>query len=134
MHTASVKLLKSYTRAALYSAAIFLSSSFYCNAEVYKWTDKNGNTHYSDIKPNDINSEKLRIKTKTATQTRTPPQTSANELDQRNEKALKEKSEQLKASTEKRELDARCEAIRSNLKTLEVNSRIQVQENGETRL
>ena len=124
---------KSFIKTSLCSSLILLNTSLFCHADVYKWTDEKGNTHYSDMKPNNTNSEKLSIQTKHNATPRNSPQASATELSKRTEQALKEKSEQLKASTEKREMDAKCEIIRNNLKTMETNSRIKVNENGETR-
>ena len=133
MHHTTKKQLKSSTISSICFTAILLGASFYSQAEVYKWSDKHGNTHYSDIKPNDTQSKKIKIKTHQPTTPTTSPQTAAKELSNRQAEALKEKSEKLKTATEKRELNAKCEAIRSNLKTLQENSRIKVNDNGETR-
>lgn len=133
MNHFATNAFKSFIKVSLCSSLILLNTSLICHADVYKWTDEKGNTHYSDMKPNNTSSEKLSIQTKPNTTPRTPPQASAAELSQRKAQALKEKSEQLKASTEKREMDAKCETIRNNLKTMEANSRIKVNEDGETR-
>ena len=118
---------------ALFIPAILLCLAFSSHAEIYKWTDKDGNTHYSDIKPNQANSETLKIKTNTNSKETKSPLQANQELTERNQTALEKKAQQLKDETQKRELDAQCEAIRSNLKTMEENSRIKITENNETR-
>jgi len=111
-------------------------SPFLCNAEVYKWVDKNGNIHYSDIKPNETSSEKLNIKSSTTNNTskdRASPQSSAQTLDEKKSKELEAQAERLKTDTQKRELSSQCENIKTNLKTLQENSRIKINENGQIR-
>lgn len=114
-------------------ATVLLCLSTQISAEIYKWTDENGNTHYSDIKPNQANSETLKIKTGTSSKETRSPQEASKELTERNQAALESKAEKLQKETQKRELEAHCEAIRSNLKTMEENSRIKITENNETR-
>lgn len=49
---------------------LILTLMMYTNtsySEIYKWVDENGNTHFSDSKPEDQTSEKLNIKVKTYT-------------------------------------------------------------------
>jgi hypothetical protein len=104
-----------------------------CNAEVYKWTDENGTIHYSDMKPNEAPSEKLNIKTNNPSQERASPQKSAQALDQQKSKDLEAQAERLKSETQRREQNSQCENARDNLKTLEENSRIKINENGEIR-
>lgn len=113
--------------------AILLCLTFPSHAEIYKWTDENGNTHYSDIKPNHANSETLKIKTSKSRPETKSPQQANQELTERNQAELEAKAQQLKDDTQKRELDAQCEAIRNNIKTMEENSRIKITENNETR-
>lgn len=102
-------------------------------AEVYKWTDKDGNTHYSDIKPNETPSEKLDIKVNQPSQDRASPQESALRLDTEKAKELELQAEKLQSETKKRELNAQCQNMRDNLKTLQEKSRIKVNENGNIR-
>jgi hypothetical protein len=115
---------------------ITISLSFHstaAKAEVYKWTDKNGNTHYSDIKPNETRSEKLDIKVNQPSQDRASPQESALKLDTEKAKELELQAEKLQSETKKRELNAQCQNMRDNLKTLQENSRIKINENGKIR-
>ncbi len=112
---------------------VALISPVLCNAEIYKWVDKNGNTHYSDIKPNETSSEKLKIKSSNSSKEQTRPQSAALALDERKSKELEAQAEKLKSETQKRELNAQCENIRNNLKTLNENSRIKINEDGKVR-
>ena len=115
---------------AFFILACTATSSY---AEVYKWTDKHGNTHYSDIKPNKVTSEKLNIKTNNLNQTRKSPQSSAQDLDQAKAKELQEKAEKLQSQTQKDAIKTYCQAVRDNLKTLQENSRVKINENGASR-
>tara|TARA_B100001063_G_C16628272_1_gene484401 strand:+ start:331 stop:801 length:471 start_codon:yes stop_codon:yes gene_type:complete len=133
MHHFAIRALRPFIKTSFCSSIILLSISLFTHADVYKWTDEKGNIHYSDMKPNNANSEKLNIQTKPSASQQSSPQASAAELSQRKEQKLKEKSEQLKTSTKQREMDAKCETIKNNLKTMEANSRVKVNENGEIR-
>ena len=112
---------------------ILLCLAFSSHAEIYKWTDENGNTHYSDIKPNQTSSETLNIKTSKSQKETKSPQQASQELTERNQTELEAKAQQLKEATQKREREAQCETIRSNLKTIQENSRIKITENNEIR-
>lgn len=113
--------------------SILLTSSSIIHAEIYKWTDDNGNTHYSDIKPNNADSQKLKIKTSNSTSSKKPAQETAKDIDKQKQLELKAKADILDESTRKRELEAQCEAMRNNLKTLEEKSRIKVNEDDQVR-
>lgn len=115
------------------TTAILISITNSGHAEIYKWTDAQGNVHYSDIKPNQSNSEKLSIKTnKTFKETRSP-QDASSELDQINQTALEAQAEKLKTESQKRDRENHCNSLRNNLKVLEENSRIKINENDEIR-
>jgi hypothetical protein len=113
--------------------ALLLGASLPTQAEIYKWVDDNGNTHYSDIKPNQKNSERLKIKTGSYQKETRDPVAASQELTDQQQSQLEAKAEKLQKETEKRQLDAQCEAIKANLKTIEENSRIKITENNETR-
>lgn len=113
------------------SASLLLSLP--CNAEIYKWTDDNGNTYYSDIKPNEAPSKKLNIKSNNQSKERASPQSTAEALDERKSKELEARAKTLKLETEQRELNSLCNKSKNDLKTLQENSRIKTNENGEIR-
>lgn len=120
-------------KAALITFLTLLLTTSLSYADVYKWTDSSGNIHYSDIKPNKASSEKLNIKTTKPSQERTPPQDSAQQLDQSKAKELQSQAERLQAETNKREHSAHCQNLRDNLKTLQDNSRIKINDEGTIR-
>ena len=128
--THAYKLILKFRFVALLASILF---PLLCNAEVYKWTDKNGTIHYSDIKPNETSSEKLNIKTNNPSLERASPQSSAQALDQQKSKELEAQAERLKSETQKKEQNSQCQNTRDNLKTLKENSRIKINENGEIR-
>lgn len=115
------------------STTLLLCYGIQSSADIYKWVDENGNTHYSDIKPNQTNSETLKIKTSKSIKPPQNPQEASQQLEERSQTELESKAQKLKEDTQKRELQAQCEAIRNNLRTIEENSRIKITENNETR-
>jgi len=98
---------------------------------VYKWIDENGNTHYSDIKPNNTQSKTIKIRTNSLSSPRQPPEEQAKTLAESKERELELKAKKLQTEKQQQELDSKCEAIRSNLKTVIENSRIKIEDNGE---
>lgn len=112
-------------------------------AEIYRWTDEAGNTHYSENPPQGVDAQPMNI------QTRSPkPANSDNsqaksgsgadnqggasgEAGDGNEKAEEGKQPDSKAVAEARREN--CEAAREALEMLENNARVQVEEDGERR-
>jgi len=103
------------------------------SAEVYKWIDDNGEVHYSDRKPNNTSAESLRIRTQKNLQLRKNPIEQAASLDEKQNKALEAKAQKLQRESKKRELNAQCQAIKNNLKTLMEKSRVRIEEEGKLR-
>lgn len=131
----------------LMSAAALCSAPSAMAGSVYKWTDENGVTHYSDKKPSK-DAEKMKVGT-----TASKP---ANQESQSGEgdgayTVKPELQSQIDALEKKQQIDevqskidaetteamnkkqARCEALRGNMKTIQENARIQVEEEGERR-
>lgn len=100
---------------------------------VYKWVDEEGRIHYSDIKPNKNNVEEFKVRGNKNTSKGASVFEKTADLDARKQEELENKAEALQANTERRQQDARCQAIRDNLKKMNENSRIKIMENGETR-
>jgi len=100
---------------------------------VYKWVDEEGRIHYSDIKPNKNNVEEFKVRGNKNTSKGESVFEKTADLDARKQEELENKAEALQANTERRQQDARCQAIRDNLKKMNENSRIKIMENGETR-
>mgnify|MGYP003673348460 CR=1 FL=1 len=133
MTSFSPQTQKTKTKSLFLALLILSCTTTPSYAEVYKWTDKNGNTHYSDIKPNAVTSEKLNIKSANSSQPRTSPQNAAKQLDQTKAKELQAKAEKLQSQAQKQETTTQCQSVRDNLKTLQENSRIKINENGTLR-
>lgn len=100
---------------------------------VYKWVDEEGRIHYSDIKPNKNNVEEFKVRGNKNTSKGASVFEKTADLGARKQEELENKAEALQANTERRQQDARCQAIRDNLKKMNENSRIKIMENGETR-
>ena len=97
---------------------LFISVS---HAEIYKWTDENGQIHYGE-RPNNPNTEKIEIKS-------TAPKPDAGIDSDRKEKQRKlleafeaeraeKKQEKEKAEKEKRELKRNCAYLKDHYKNL----------------
>lgn len=104
-------------------------------AQVYKWTDGNGVTHFGDRQPTGTKAEQIRVKSGTPQLTRQPAtaQEQLDELDKR------QQDEAGRAAAENEEVeghaqrDANCQAARQNLGIISKNGRIRMTENGEQR-
>ncbi len=100
-------------------------------AQVYKWVDADGNVHYSDKKPkgqDDYKSIKINTgKGSSAPSTKPEDDTKASEA------ALQQKAEALQSKTPKEEYAKQCTSIEENMRKLEENSRVRVNDNGEMR-
>ncbi len=125
--------------AYLTSAALFILLIGTANpghAEIYRWVDDNGAVHYSDKKPNNRQSETVHAQTgksSSTTATGESPQQRAQALDAQQQKATEIAQREAAMAEEKAKVDAQCETIRENLKKIEENNRIKVEEKGSTR-
>jgi len=113
--------------------ALALSPAQALADKVFKWTDDAGNIHYSDIQPNNVDAENLKISGGKPSSSRGSVQEKAQNLSEKKNAELEQKAADLQAGTEKRENDAQCVAIRENLKKIRDSSRVKVSENGELR-
>ncbi|WP_152208326.1 DUF4124 domain-containing protein [Marinobacter changyiensis] len=104
-------------------------------ASVYKWIDDNGIPHFGDRQPAGIKSEPVNIKTGS---TNSGGQTlSAQEQvraidDSRGERAERANLSAVEEARQKQR-KANCETAQSNLKVINSNARIRVEDNGEQR-
>lgn len=111
-------------------AIIFSSFSF--SAEVYKWVDEHGNTHYADKKPNNTESKSIHIRNTTSTPNqRTSSQ--SNAINEQQARAAQAKNEVAQEAARQKDLEKKCALIRNNLKAIAESSRLRVEENGELR-
>ncbi|MEX0605207.1 MAG: DUF4124 domain-containing protein [Marinobacter sp.] len=104
-------------------------------ASVYKWTDENGITHFGDRQPTGRKSESVNVRT--GSPRSSEQQRSAQEQVQAIDDAREVQSERtnLSAAEEARQKQrtANCETAQSNLKVIDSNARIRVEDNGEQR-
>ena len=117
------------------ASAILITSSLSTvghAGKVYKWTDESGIIHYGDKHPDGTQTETLRVESRTSS-ARTSPQDQLKALKEQQEKESMAENELKKESQAKEQTQARCEQARSNLVTIENNSRIRIEENGELR-
>lgn len=106
------------------------------SASVYKWTDENGITHFGDRQPVGAKSETVNVRSGTLSGTATnrpSPQKQLDELqEQRQEEVDQEKETAVEAARRKQRV-ANCESAQANLKVIDSNARIRIEENGEMR-
>lgn len=115
---------------------IIFSLSSISMAKVYKWTDENGQLHYSDKPPKDITSEEVQ---NLPTKKHSPSEQSQTDLDHYREQ-MKTDTTQTEAAKEKeaqrkhtQELDAQeCEKAKARHEKLITFNRIRMEDkNGE---
>lgn len=104
------------------------------HAEVYKWTDADGNIHFGD-KPTNINAEKLDVKTKPADK---PDDYFERKLKQKKlldvlvSEAEDKKAEKQKKEAEKKELKRKCAELQKDINYLSEGGRFYTEdEQGE---
>jgi len=96
-------------------------------AKFFKWTDENGNTHYSDKAPDGVESpETVHVSSKKrsgdaaeAARSNVQSQNNNREQEDNSPEALAEKEKQEKALAEY------CQSLQSNIKALQIGGRIQ---------
>ncbi|MDN6320143.1 MAG: DUF4124 domain-containing protein [Marinobacter sp.] len=105
------------------------------SASVYKWTDENGITHFGDRQPVGANSETVNVRSGTSTRGSDRPsaQQRLGELQERQQADAKKEQETTVETARRKQREANCETARSNLKIIQDNARIQIEENGELR-
>jgi len=106
------------------------------SASVYKWTDANGITHFGDRQPVGANSETVNVRSGTSTgsgNNRPTAQQRLGELQEQQQEDAEKKQETAAQTARRKQRKANCETARSNLKVIESNARIRIEENGEMR-
>lgn len=111
----------------------FIFSSSLSASKVYKWTDEDGTIHYSDIKPSNVSSENIKVRTNKSSGTRASAQKQVSTLNETKSQQLSAQAQKLQEETQKRENDARCQKLRDNLVKFKENSRIKINDNGTPR-
>lgn len=106
------------------------------SASVYKWTDKEGVTHFGDRQPVGESSETVNVRSGTSSGTdnsRPSPQKRLGELQERQQAEIEKKQETAVETARRKQREANCENARSNLKVIDSNARIRIEEEGEMR-
>ncbi|KZY88706.1 hypothetical protein A3742_25975, partial [Oleiphilus sp. HI0071] len=106
------------------------------SAEIYKWTDKDGRTHYSDKKPNaQKDAKKIKVHTgkgsigNSSNKPSSEPQPNTPEKEQ----ALRKKAEDLSKKQGQQASKERCDAVRENVAKMTEGARLRINENGQMR-
>lgn len=111
-----------------------VTPSLAMSASVYKWTDEQGVTHFGDRQPPGTHAETLNVRSGTSSGNgRSTPQKRLSELQEQEQKNAEKKQETMAETANRKQRDANCENARSNLKVIESNARIRIEDNGEMR-
>lgn len=113
-----------------------LSPAMSLGASVYKWTDENGVTHFGDRQPTGQSTEQVDIRTGGPSgnqATRRSPQEQMEDIEEGQQQERQNAEETAVEEARRKQREANCETARSNLKILNQNSRIRVEEEGEQR-
>ncbi len=114
-----------------------------CQAQVYKWVDADGVTHYSQQPPENGSAKEMSVPPPAAVsipaRTAASPQpesgTASRETselsDQIRARRAEEERKQKQAAEQQK---VACEAMRKNLETLRTHARVKVEENGASRI
>jgi len=119
------------TLAIILAAAPFAASA----ASVYKWTDEQGVTHFGDRQPTGQQAERVNVRSGTSSggQQGQSPQEQLEDLEARQADEAEKREESAVEEARRKQREANCATARSNLKILDRNSRIRVEEDGEQR-
>lgn len=103
-------------------------------ASVYKWTDEDGVTHFGDRQPTGQQAESVNIRTgKSSGGNRMSPQEQLEQLETQEAKESEKRQESAVEEARRKQREANCETARTNLKLIQQNSRIRIEEEGELR-
>lgn len=106
------------------------------SASVYKWTDENGVTHFGDRQPAGAQSEKVNVRSGTASGSasgRPTPQQRVNQLEEQQQADAVSRRQAAEEEARQKQRQANCETARTNLQVISNNARIRIEENGEQR-
>ncbi len=103
------------------------------SASVYKWTDENGVTHFGDRQPTGSKAEQVSVRSGKGSTNRTSPQEQVQAMEQEAEKRQLTERERAEMEAIRKQREANCATAEANLKIIDSNARIQVEEDGERR-
>lgn len=103
-------------------------------ASVYKWTDENGVTHFGDRQPTGQQAEQVSVRSGTSSGSQgQSPQEQLEELEARQADEAEKREESAVEEARRKQREANCSTAQSNLRILDRNSRIRIEEDGEQR-
>lgn len=110
-------------------ALCLIFASTVATGGVYKWTDGNGNTHYGDRKPGNFASEEVNVRLGKPS----PPLKEAlgRRSDEQPAEAKEDEDHTRRQYDEQRQ--SNCKIARNNLKTLQRNTRVRIDEGEKQR-
>ena len=105
-------------------------------ASVYKWTDEDGVTHFGDRQPSGTQSEKVNVRSGSASPSSTnrpSPTERVEALEEQEQEAAEQRREAAAEEARQKQREANCAAAQENLQVMANNARIRIEENGELR-
>ncbi len=118
---------KHFIRQIIFISTLMLLVSV-CNAGIYKWVDDEGNVHYSQQRPANTSSERMKVQQYAPKDTSSYKRPSFKSSDTQTAKSPKaeedEPEEEKETRAEKKQRMADCEQIRNNLASMESRGRI----------
>jgi len=115
----------------LFTAILFTSMSI--QAEIYKWTDENGRTHYSDKRPDKtVHVDKVKVSTGTAAKQANKPKPNTKEKEQALQKKAETLSKNRGSKTVKKD-EAACTAAQNRLSKYTDGARLRINDKGQMR-
>ncbi len=101
-------------------------------AQVYKWVDAQGVTHFGAQPPQGQQVETVNTVVAPGKSV-TPPAPAAQEIDAEPDQRTIDRKVKQQVAAQEAERKRYCETLRTNLAQLQNNPRVRVEENGETR-
>ncbi|MBI2792081.1 MAG: DUF4124 domain-containing protein [Gammaproteobacteria bacterium] len=101
------------------------------NAAIYKWQDANGQTHYDQVPPNDVNATQIKSDVKPSSSAKSESDHAQKLIEDLQKQEEKNLEAQKKAEQEAQEANTRainCEHAKAHLSDLESRVRIRLQD------
>ena len=101
-------------------------------ATIYKWVDANGQTHYDQVPPDNVNATQIKpqinhnVKPSTAENENNEAKKIIEELKKQDEKAAEDQQKALQTAKEEQVREINCKHAKEQLENLETNHRLKV--------
>lgn len=133
-----MKMSRALPALSLLTVLFFTATNI--QAEIYKWTDKNGQVHYSDKKPDKkTHVDKIKVSTGkgTANNSSTASANTPKPNTKEKEQALQKKAQKLANKKSEKKSDkkdeATCSAAKTRLNKYAEGARLRINDNGQMR-